>query len=124
MRIVALIARILLGLIFLVFGLNKFLQFMPSPELEGAAAEFMGLLFMKSSYGIIIGLIEVVSGILLLIGKYVRLAMLLITPIILNILLFHIFWAPGGLIIALVNLALIVLLYIYHRKAFIEMIKD
>ena len=70
MKIVAIIARILLGLTFFVFGLNPFLKFLPVPPLEGVWGQFLGALFI-SHYVWFVGGVQVISGGLLLIGKYI-----------------------------------------------------
>ena len=70
MKIVAIIARILLGLMFLVFGLNPFLKFLPMPPLEGAWGQFLGALVV-SHYVWFVGAVQVISGALFLIGRYV-----------------------------------------------------
>ena len=76
MKIVAIIARILLGLMFLVFGLNPFLKFLPMPPLEGAWGQFLGALVV-SHYVWFVGAVQVISGALFLIGRYVPLAIAL-----------------------------------------------
>ena len=70
MRIVAIIARILLGLMFFVFGLNPFLKFLPMPPLEGVWGQFLGALVV-SHYVWFVGAVQVISGALFLIGRYV-----------------------------------------------------
>ena len=83
------VIRILLGLIVLVFGLNKFLQFMPMPPMSGAAGEFMGAL-VKSGYMMpIVAIIEIIAGVLLLLNKYTSMALILLFPVLLNAFLFH-----------------------------------
>jgi putative oxidoreductase len=89
MKIVVLIARILLGLIFFVFGLNFFLHFIPSPLPPGDAGVLIGMMF-KHGWFYFIGLLYVVGGLLLLIGRYVPIGLVLLGPIIVIILLFHI----------------------------------
>jgi uncharacterized membrane protein YphA (DoxX/SURF4 family) len=97
MKIVVLIARILLGLVFLVFGVNKLYAFIPSgPIPAGAAGQFMGSL-MTSHYLAIVGLFEAAGGLLLLINRYVPLALTLLGPVIVNVLLTGILLAPMGL---------------------------
>lgn len=87
MKIATMIARILLGLMFLVFGLNKLFPFMPAqPMPPGVAGQFMGAMF-SSHYIVAVGAFEVVGGLLLLIGLYVPLGLCLLAPIIVNILL-------------------------------------
>ena len=92
MNTTKLIIRILFGLMMLVFGLNKFLQFLPFPPMPKAAGEFMGAL-VKSGYILtIVGIIEVVAGVLLLINKYQALILIVLFPVILNAFLFHLFF--------------------------------
>src|ERR1700760_2485453 len=102
MKIAILIARILLGLLFLVFGLNGFLHFIPMPPPSGVAGQYMGALFV-SHYLIPIFLLEVVGGVLLLMNRYVPLALLFLGPVLVNILLFHSLMAPEGLPLALIT---------------------
>ncbi|HWZ43583.1 MAG TPA: hypothetical protein VNW97_08890, partial [Candidatus Saccharimonadales bacterium] len=95
MKIASLIARLLLGLIFLVFGLNGFLHFIKAPMPEGIAGQFAGALFGTKYYVVIFG-VQVISGVLFLVGRFVPLAVVLIGPVIVNILCFHgLLGAPG-----------------------------
>ena len=89
MKIVAIIARILLGLMFFVFGLNPFLKFLPMPQLEGVWGQFLGALFV-SHYVWLIGATQVVSGVLFLVGRYVPLAIALSGPVIVNLIAYHV----------------------------------
>ena len=88
MKIVTIIARILLGLMFFVFGLNPFLKFLPMPQLEGVWGQFLGALLV-SHYVWLVGATQVVSGVLFLIGRYVPLAIALSGPVIVNIIAYH-----------------------------------
>ena len=88
MRVASLIARYLLGLIFLVFGLNGFFHFIPMPPATGTAGQFMGAMFV-SHYLVVVFLLQVIPAILLLINRYVPLALTLLAPVIVNIFLFH-----------------------------------
>src|SRR2546423_14867653 len=99
MKILTHISRFLLGLIFLVFGLNGFLHFIPMPPPSGTAGQFIGALFV-SNYLIVVFLLQIVPAILLLINRYVPLALTLLAPIIVNILLFHALMAPSGMPLA------------------------
>ena len=94
-----LIARILLGLAFLVSGLNGLFHFFPFPKQEGRAAQFMGALG-GTGYLVIIFLLQAVGGLLLLVGFHVPLGLLLLGPVVVNLLLFHFFLDPKGLPIA------------------------
>jgi hypothetical protein len=96
-KIVSLIARVLLGLLYGFFGLNGFLHFIPMhPMPPGFAAEFTGAL-IQSHYMSVVFLFELIPGALLLLNQYVPLALTLLGPVIVNIVLFHAFMAPAGL---------------------------
>jgi uncharacterized membrane protein YphA (DoxX/SURF4 family) len=111
-------ARIVLGLVFFVFGLNGFLHFLPQPPMSGPPAEFFGALFATGYMLPLIKGTEVVAGVLLLAGRYVPLALTLLAPVIVNILGFHLFLAPSGIGLPLVVLALEVVLAWSYRSAF------
>ena len=100
MKIATLIARILLGLVFLVFGLNGFLHFIPAPPPPGLAGQYMGALYV-SHYLVVVFLVQVIGGALLLANRFVPLALILLGPVLVNILLFHSLMAPAGLPLAL-----------------------
>jgi len=110
-------ARYLLGLGFVVFGLNAFLQFMPAPELPKEGGQFMGLL-LGSGYFQAIAVIKIVGGLLLLLGRYVPLGLTLLGPILVNILLFHIFFDPAGIGMGLVFTVLWFLVFWKHKDSF------
>lgn len=117
MKLASTIARYLLGLIFFVFGLNGFLQFIHMPPPTGLAAQFVGALFV-SHFLVVVFLLELVPGALLLVNRYVPLALVLLGPVIVNILLFHVFLAPSGLPLALVATVLWLLVFAGVRSAF------
>ena len=117
MRVAGLIARYLLGLIFVVFGANGFLHFIPMPPPTGVAGQFMGALFV-SHVLVVIFLLELLPAILLLVGRYVPLALVLLGPVIVNIVLFHAFMAPSGLPLAIVVVILWLLTAWSVRSAF------
>jgi uncharacterized membrane protein YphA (DoxX/SURF4 family) len=116
--------RVLMGLIFFVFGLNGFLHFLPQPSTpmpEGAAA-FAGAL-MKTGYLFpLIAGTQVIVGALLLSNRFVPLALALIAPIVVNIFGFHAFLAPSGLGVAVVVVALEVYLAWAYRKSYRSML--
>jgi len=101
MKITSTIARYLLGLIFLTFGLNGFLHSIPMPPPTGVAAQFFGALFVSRFY-VVIFLLQIVPAVLLLANRYVPLALTILGAVIVNILCFHIFMAPAGLPLAVV----------------------
>jgi len=105
MNTAAAIARFVLGLVFVVFGLNGFLNFMPMGPVPALAGQFFGAL-IESHYMAVVLTLEIVSGLLLLTNSYALLATAFVAPIIVNILLFHIFMAPAGLPIAAIVAAL------------------
>jgi hypothetical protein len=115
MKIIAVIDRFLLGFIFLVFGLNGFLHFIPSSPPSGTAGQFVGALFV-SHYLVPIFLLQIISAVLLLVNRYVPLALTLLAPIIVNILLIHILMLPSGL--ALVVTMLWIVVFLSVRSAF------
>jgi uncharacterized membrane protein YphA (DoxX/SURF4 family) len=118
MKIAALIARILLGLTFLVFGLNGFLQFIPvGPMPPGPAGQFLSAL-VQSHYVFVVSALQLAGGVLLLVNRYVPLALTILGPVIVNILLFHLLMAPSGLPIAIVVVALWGILVFRHRQYF------
>ncbi len=88
MKIASTVARYLLGLIFLIFGLNGFLHFLPSPVPPGIAGQFLGALFV-SHFLAVVFLLELIPAILLLLNRFVPLALVLLGPVIVNIVLFH-----------------------------------
>jgi putative oxidoreductase len=117
MKIAVLSARILLGLLFLVFGLNGFLHFIPMPPPTGLAGQYMGALFV-SHYLVVVFLLQIVGGVLLLANRFVPFGLLLLGPVLVNIVLFHSFLAPEGLPIALLATVLWLIVFAGVRKAF------
>jgi putative oxidoreductase len=118
MKIAALIARFLLGLVFLVFGLNGFLHFIPMQPLPaGPAGQFLGALF-ASHYVLVVSALQLAGGILLLVNRYVPLALVLLGPVIVNILFFHLLMDRSGLLLAIVIVILWGILFLRHRQYF------
>jgi len=112
-KISTLIPRIILGLIYFVFGLNFFLHFIPNDaQPEGNAAAFLGGLFKAGYMFPMIKTIEVVAGALLLAGLFVPLLLVMLMPITLNILLFHAVLEPTGPAIAMGTIMLLCQLYL------------
>ena len=101
MKIVLLIARILLGLIFFVFGLNGFLSFMRMPPPPGLAGVFLGAL-ISSHYVYLVAGAQVLAGVLLLINRFVVLALAILAPVIANIIVYHLTMQLSGAQLALV----------------------
>jgi uncharacterized membrane protein YphA (DoxX/SURF4 family) len=119
MKILIIIVRVLLGLAFVVFGLNGFLHFIKQPPPNpGLAADFAKALF-ESHYFYVVSALQVAGGALLLLGsRFVPLGLMLLGPVVVNILLFHIFLEPKGLGMALLFSALSLFLLWAYRHAF------
>ena len=117
MKITSVIARFLLGLIFLVFGLNGFLHFIKAAMPTGVAGQFVGAL-AASNYLVAVFLLQLVSAILLLVNRHIPLALTLLAPIIVNILMFHILMAPSGLAPAIVVTVCWIIVFLGVRSAF------
>lgn len=118
MKIVTLIARLLLGLAFVVFGLNGFLNFLNmGPMPTGLAGQFMGALFMSHYYWAIAA-IQVLGGVLLLVNRFVPLGLVLLGPVIVNILLYHLFLNPAGIAMAIVVTILWFIVFYRDRQYF------
>jgi len=118
MKIATLIARILLGLVFVVFGSNFFLHFIPQPPPPpGLAGDYVKV-FVASGYMYVVGALQLLSGLLLLIGRFVPLALTVLAAMIFNILVFHILMAPEGLPIAIVVAVLDLFLIWSYRDRF------
>jgi putative oxidoreductase len=117
MRIASVIARYLAGVIFLVFGLNGFLNFIPLPPPGGIAGQFMGALYV-SHYLWVIFAFQVIAGVFLLVNRYVSLAVAILAPVLVNILTFHALMAPSGLPLALFVALLWIVIFIEVRPAF------
>ncbi len=118
MKIAVLITRSLLGLVYLVFGLEFFLHFlhMSPPPMSKAAAGFEGGLFGAGYFFPLLKVVEIVSCIFLLINKYTALFLLIIFPITLNIFLFHAFLVPSGLTMAAPMIIINLFLGYAYRK--------
>ena len=122
MRHIPLIARVLLGLIFFVFGLNGFFHFIPQPPPPPAAGAFAGALLATGYFFPLLKTVETLSGALLLVGRYVPLALAALAPIVVNILAFHAFLYPGGIGVPLLVIVLEVFLAWSYRSSFKPML--
>jgi|ERR1051326_1312852 uncharacterized membrane protein YphA (DoxX/SURF4 family) len=118
MKIIVLIARLLLGLVFLVFGLNGFLNFLNmGPMPTGLAGQFMGALFLSHYYWVVAGL-QIAGAALLLVNRFVPLALVLLAPIIVNIICYHVFLNPSGAPLAAVVTVLWLIVFYCKRQYF------
>jgi len=118
MKIAALIARLLLGLIFVVFGLNGFLNFLSmGPMPTGVAGQFIGALF-QSHYLHAVAAVQVMGGLLLLVNRFVPLALVLLGAVIANIFFYHLFMNFEGIPMAILVLILWLIVFYRHRQYF------
>ena len=117
------ITRILLGLMMLIFGLNKFLNFMPMPELPADAGEFMGALGKSGYIFPIVAIVEITTGILLLANKFKALALVVLFPVMLNAFLFHAFLDLPGIGAAALAITLNVFLMFTEKQSYAGILK-
>jgi uncharacterized membrane protein YphA (DoxX/SURF4 family) len=123
MKILTVIVRVLLGLMFVVFGSNAFLHFIPMPPLPATPAGNFIAALSSTSYLHAIAVLQIAGGLLLLIGRYVPLGLTLLGPIIVNIVLFHVFLDRSGFgMAAAVALMALFLLWRY-REAFAGLLR-
>jgi len=123
MKIATIIARVLLGLVFVVFGSNIFLHFIPMPPQKPSLATDFSKALMESHYMYASGSCQVAGGLILLIGRYIPLGLTLLGPVIVNILCFHIFLNHQGWQVASVVAALALFLLWRHRANFAGLLK-
>ena len=118
MKIVTTIARLLLGLVFVVFGLNGFLNFIKmGPMPSGLAGQFIGALAL-SHYFWVVAALQVGGGALLLVNRFVPLGLVLLGPVIVNIVLYHVFLNQSGAVLAIVVAILWGIVFYAHRQYF------
>jgi uncharacterized membrane protein YphA (DoxX/SURF4 family) len=117
------IARIILGLIFVVFGLNGFFNFLPMPPMPEAAGAFLGGLGGSGYFFPMLKGTEILCGLALLSGGFVPLALIVLAPIILNIFMFHAFLAPSGLALPIV-IGLLEIYLAFFASPYKEVVKQ
>ncbi len=111
-------ARLILGLIFVVFGLNGFFHFIPNPEANAPMTAFMTALSETGYFMIVVKLVEVASGLMILTGRFLPLGLILLAPVSVNILLVHVFLDQTGLPMAIVIILLQVFLAWAYRDSY------
>lgn len=124
MNLATTIVRLLLGLVFVVFGLNGFLHFIPNMPMPDAAVSFFRGLAATGYMLPLLFAAQVLGGALLIVGLYVPLALALLAPVIVNIFFFHLFLAPGGLLLAIIVVALELYLVLRYWDAFAPMLRS
>lgn len=120
MKIAVLICRLLLGVMFVIFGTNILFPFLPMPPMPPSDATTFATILTTHKYMAFVGVIQLVSGILLLVGRYVPLALTMLGPVIVNILLFHFLLEGGtGVFPGLLTLLLEIFLIVVYRRSFL-----
>lgn len=119
------VLQIVLGLAMLVFGANKFFNFLPAPEgMPEGANNFMAAMMESGFLMKLVALVEVITGILFLTNKWVPLALVLIAPVLVNIVLFHLFLAMAGILPGIVLTIIAIILFYHHWNAFKPLFKS
>lgn len=117
MKYAVLVVRVLLGVAFLFFGSNIILHFKAMPPMSGNAGLFMAAIG-PTGYMKVVGLLQIVGGLLLLVGRFVPLGLTLLGGVVANILLFHVFLEPSGIPIAVIVVVLWAFLMFVYRSSF------
>ena len=120
---VFMVVRILLGVFILVFGLNKFLQFIPFGEMSPEAGAYFGALSSVKLVPHILGIVEIAAGLALLLNKYGALMAIILMSISVNAVLFHATLAPGDIAGALLLLVLNVLVLIGYKDRYKDILR-
>jgi len=116
------ILRFIVGIPAVVFGLNAFLHFMPTPEMTGDAGTLMSI-YAGSGFMKLISVIQIIAGLCLLSGKFIPLATTFITAIFFNAVLFHVFHDMKGIGMSLIFLLLTLGIVATHRDKFAALFK-
>jgi putative oxidoreductase len=122
MKLASTVARYLLGFLFTVFGLNGFLHFIPAGPMPGLAGQFV-MALAQSHYMSVVFALQLISGLLLLANRYVPLALTVLAPVVVNIVLFHVFLAPAGMPMAIVTVLLWIAAAYPLRPAFASLLQ-
>ena len=123
MKKIFLTSRILLGLIFFVFGLNFFYNFIPMPPPDENMRKLMEGVLAISYLMPVVKTLEVISGLLLLTGLFVPLALLLLAPIVVNICIIHFVYAPAGAPMAIAIVVMMLLQAYAFKGKFLPLLK-
>lgn len=117
-------AQIFLGLMLIIFGVNKFLNFMPAPQPTVEMGHFIGALFQTGYLMILVAIIEIVAGISFVIGKFTALMALILLPVMLNAFLAHLFLDPAGIMPALIFTVLTLVVMLKHKTSYHTLLKS
>ena len=125
-RYATVVTRVLTGLLFATTGLNGFLMFMPAPDPASMAAEGVAFSAALHATGYMLQLtsgVQLLAGVLLVVGRFVPLALALLAPVVVNIFLFHVFLEPSGMVVAVLVVAAEIGLAWAYRDRFRPMLK-
>jgi putative oxidoreductase len=123
MRRVSTVSRYLLGIFFTVFGANGIVPFLPQPPVPSGLAGQFHVALAASHYFAVVYFLQLLVGVLLLVGRYVPFALALLAAILTNILVFHMTIAPAGIAPGLVASILWILTFIGYRSAFAPLLR-
>ena len=123
MKIVSLIARLLLGALMVFAGSNHMFNFLPKqPMPPGVAGQFLGAM-IATGYMAFVGVCEVIPGLLLLVNRFVPLALVVLGPVIVNIFIVNLLMAPKALPVAIVVTILWILVAYRERSVFLPLLR-
>ncbi|HWB61503.1 MAG TPA: DoxX family membrane protein [Chthoniobacteraceae bacterium] len=125
MKIITLIARVLLGLGFTVFGANLIHPFLPMPQekMPDLAQKYMEVMWMGSPYMLAVGIVQLVGGLLVLSGVFTPMGLTLLGPVLVNIMLYHTLIMKGGYSMPLPFVALWLIVFAGYWKSFEGILK-
>ncbi len=123
MKTVNIVIRILLGLLLLMTGFNKFFMFMPMPEMVESAQQFMKALVNTGYIMPIVAIVEIVTALMIIFNRYQALALLILFPIMVNAFLFHLFLDIGGIGGSAIAIIFNLYLLVVNRDKFKELLK-
>lgn len=124
MKTASTVARYLSGLIFVVFGLNGFLNFIHQPPPSNPLAIQFFIAVSASHYMAVVYLAQIIGGVLLLAGRFVPLALAILAPVLVNILDYHITMDPGGIGLGLFATILWVIAFLPYRSSFAQIFQQ
>lgn len=118
MKNVKLVVRILLGIGMVIFGLNKFLEFMPMPETTPEMGAWMGAMVATGFVMKLVAIIEIATGVMFLINKYVPLSLIVLLPVMVIAFLSHLLLDPAGVAGSAMFLLFIILLMVWNKDSY------